>query len=74
MPQEAVHLFRVKERLKFANNTQEMLMNAPKKSYAAPQLTIHGDVEVLTQQGGFSNTDVPAGTPVGPDGITSVAS
>ncbi|MEL6441765.1 MAG: lasso peptide [Cyanobacteria bacterium J06621_8] len=45
-----------------------------KKAYNAPKLTVHGDVEVLTQQGGVSSTDVPNGTPVGPDGITSVAS
>lgn len=45
-----------------------------KKAYNAPKLTVHGDVEVITQQGGASQTDVPAGTPVGPDGISSVAS
>jgi len=45
-----------------------------KKPYIAPQLTIHGDVEKITQKGGSSRTDVPAGTPVGPDGISSVAS
>ncbi|NCJ08142.1 hypothetical protein GS597_16835 [Synechococcales cyanobacterium C] len=49
-------------------------MSSNKKAYAKPFLTIHGDVEVLTQQGGVSQTDVPLGTPVGPDGITSVAS
>lgn len=45
-----------------------------KKTYNAPKLTVHGDVEVLTQQGGSTQTDVPLGTPVGPDGISTVAS
>ena len=40
-----------------------------KKTYSAPELTIHGDVEVITQQGGASLTDVPIGTPA-PDVTT----
>jgi len=35
-----------------------------KKAYNAPKLTVHGDVEVLTQQGGGTNIDVPQGTNV----------
>jgi hypothetical protein len=42
--------------------------------YVKPELTVHGNVETITQQGGFSNTDVPAGTPVGPAGVVTVAS
>ena len=49
-------------------------MNAQKQDYTRPQLTTYGNVENLTQQGGASSTDVPLGTPVGPDGISSVAS
>ena len=49
-------------------------MNAQKNNYAAPPLAVYGNVENLTQQGGANSTDVPLGTPVGPDGITSVAS
>ena len=45
-----------------------------KKAYNAPKLTVHGNVEAITQQGGASSTDVPLGSPVGPDGISSVAS
>lgn len=44
-----------------------------KKQYAPPLLVRHGDVDEITQKGGFSFTDVPIGTPVA-DGITSVAS
>jgi hypothetical protein len=40
-----------------------------KKTYSAPELTVHGDVEVITQQGGASLTDVPIGTPA-PDVTT----
>jgi hypothetical protein len=36
-----------------------------KKPYSTPQLTTHGDVEVITQAGGSSFVDVPLGTPVG---------
>ena len=36
-----------------------------KKAYNAPKLTVHGDVEVLTQQGGVSSIDVPQGTNIG---------
>lgn len=42
--------------------------------YVKPELTVHGNVATITQQGGAANTDVPAGTPVGPDGISTVAS
>jgi hypothetical protein len=34
-----------------------------KKSYVAPQLTIHGNVEKLTQQNGKTFNDTPLGTP-----------
>ena len=54
--------------------TQQKIMNAQKNNYATPTLTVYGNVENLTQQGGASSTDVPLGTPVGPDGISSVAS
>jgi hypothetical protein len=49
-------------------------VNILKKTYSAPKLSVHGDVEKITLQGGVSQTDVPQGTPVGPTGITSVAS
>ena len=48
-------------------------MSSTKKHYSTPQLIVHGDVKRITQQGGYSSTDVPWGTPVGPGGITSVA-
>jgi hypothetical protein len=32
-----------------------------KKIYTAPVLTVHGDVEVITQQGGKPNADLPHG-------------
>lgn len=32
-----------------------------KKTYNKPKLTVHGDVEVLTQQGGGSFADQPIG-------------
>jgi len=34
-----------------------------KKTYVAPQLTVHGDVRKITLQNGASVTDVPKGTP-----------
>jgi hypothetical protein len=34
-----------------------------KKTYAAPRLTVHGDVRKITLQHGHSVTDVPKGTP-----------
>jgi hypothetical protein len=34
-----------------------------KKSYAAPKLTVHGNVEKLTQQNGKTFNDTPLGTP-----------
>jgi hypothetical protein len=36
-----------------------------KKAYSTPLLTIHGDVEVITQIGGVSVVDAPTGTPIG---------
>jgi hypothetical protein len=45
-----------------------------KKSYARPKLSVHGDIARITLQGGSSRTDVPMGTPVGPSGVSSVAS
>jgi hypothetical protein len=36
-----------------------------KKTYNTPLLTIHGDVEVITQIGGTQFVDAPAGTPIG---------
>lgn len=63
----------MEERDSFARAGPER--NSPKRLiYNTPRLTIHGDVERITRQGGFSATDVPIGTPVGPGGITSVAS
>ena len=35
-----------------------------KKAYNAPKLTVHGDIEVMTQQGGGTEIDVPQGTDV----------
>jgi hypothetical protein len=49
-------------------------MDSVKKRYTTPQLKVYGKLEEITQQGGNSQTDVPLGTPVGPGGITSVAS
>lgn len=39
-----------------------------KKAYNAPKLTVHGDIEVITQQGGGTSIDVPFGTSVIDDG------
>jgi hypothetical protein len=42
-----------------------------KKTYNVPKLTVHGNVEALTQKNGVSFTDVPQGTAVGgPGGVT----
>ncbi|MBF2004241.1 MULTISPECIES: hypothetical protein [Chlorogloeopsis] len=49
-------------------------MNLQKKTYTKPEVTVYGDIETLTQQGGASSTDVPQGTSVGPNGIGDVAS
>jgi hypothetical protein len=38
----------------------EIRMNE-KKSYAAPVLTVHGDVEAITQSAGLVNSDMPSG-------------
>jgi hypothetical protein len=35
-----------------------------KKTYEAPEVTVHGNVETITQAGGLPNSDVPHG--VGP--------
>lgn len=32
-----------------------------KKPYTKPQLTIHGNVEQITLQGGLPNADIPQG-------------
>jgi hypothetical protein len=42
-------------------------MSFAKKFYTKPELTTHGNVETLTQQGGGNSIDVPFGTPVTPD-------
>lgn len=36
-----------------------------KKVYNAPELTIHGNIEVITQEGGKTFVDAPIGTPIG---------
>lgn len=42
-----------------------------KTAYVQPELTIYGNVEHLTQQGGTANVDVPLGTPnTGPGSVT----
>lgn len=41
-----------------------------KKTYNAPKLTVHGNIEVITQQGGETFVDAPIGTPIG-DGAGS---
>lgn len=41
-----------------------------KKTYMSPELTIYGDVEKLTEQGGSTAIDVPIGTPVPGDVAT----
>ena len=49
-------------------------MDSEKKRYTTPQLSVYGKLEEITQQGGRTQTDVPIGSPIGPDGISSVAS
>jgi len=34
------------------------------RPYVKPELTVHGNVETITQNGGGSKTDVPVGTTV----------
>lgn len=34
-----------------------------KKNYAAPQLTVHGDVAEITLGGSAANRDTPSGNP-----------
>jgi hypothetical protein len=43
-------------------------MEHDKKTYVAPELIAHGDVESLTKQGGGGIADAPIGigTPIGP--------
>jgi hypothetical protein len=37
-------------------------MEQPKlKTYSAPELTVHGDIERITLQGGAANRDMPSG-------------
>lgn len=36
-------------------------MEARKKSYAEPELTVYGNVEVITQNGNQANADSPNG-------------
>ena len=43
-----------------------------KQPYTTPKLAKNGTLADLTQQGGGSAVDVPIGTPIGPDGISSV--
>ena len=38
-------------------------MKTEKKSYATPQLTVHGSVVEITQHGGGGFIDTPYGTP-----------
>ena len=46
-------------------------MQKEKQRYELPEVTRHGTVEELTQQGGGSSVDVPIGTPANtPGGIT----
>ncbi len=48
--------------------------NSAKKAYTTPRVVEYGGVAEITLQGGYTSTDVPLGTPVGPGGVTSVAS
>jgi hypothetical protein len=41
----------------------QVMSSQVKKSYAAPKLTVHGNVEKLTQQNGKTFNDTPLGTP-----------
>jgi hypothetical protein len=45
------------------NKEIQIMSFSVKKSYVAPQLTIHGNVEKLTQQNGKTFNDTPLGTP-----------
>lgn len=49
-------------------------MEQRKRRYAKPELIVHGDLEKITRQGGHSNTDVPQGTPVVNNNISSITS
>lgn len=62
------------------NETRSLLTRAgpaigqARKQYTTPKLTVHGNVERITQQGGSTATDVPFGTPVVDGNVASVAS
>lgn len=50
-------------------------MSNHKKVYAQPSLTVYGNVETITQQGGGLTIDVPLGTSIGaPGGVTGPVS
>ena len=49
-------------------------MESRKKRYTKPELIVHGDLEKITREGGFSTTDVPQGTPVVNNDISSITS
>ena len=49
-------------------------MKSRKRRYTEPELIVHGDLEKITRQGGSSNTDVPQGTPVVNNNISSITS
>ena len=49
-------------------------MESGKKRYTKPQLIVHGDLEKITRLGGRSQTDVPEGTPVVNNNISSITS
>jgi hypothetical protein len=41
----------------------QVMLIPVKKSYTTPELTVHGNVEKLTQQNGKTFNDTPLGTP-----------
>jgi hypothetical protein len=41
----------------------KVMSSQVKKSYVAPELTVHGNVEQLTQQNGKTFNDTPLGSP-----------
>ncbi|MCZ6789729.1 MAG: lasso peptide [Chloroflexi bacterium] len=49
-------------------------MESRKKRYTKPQLIVHGDLEKITRLGGHSNTDVPIGTAVVNNDISTITS
>jgi hypothetical protein len=55
--------------------SKEKIMTFAKKAYTKPELTVHGNIEAITQKGGGNKTDVPIGTPVTPNtSITDITS